>query len=196
MAVDARNRLLLSTSLALTLLCAQALAVRFAPSGVWVRVALPLTIALVPLALWPQRRFMGVWVMFVGLAANLAAILANGGLMPIRYHTVVDAVGAERAATYETGAWIRGSKDVLLAPGDGRLVPLGDAIIVRHGWGGFAVSAGDLVILAGIGALAAQASWEWQTGRHRREREAQPAEGGVPTPRAARHPATTGRTPR
>lgn len=184
------NRIVLSTSLALALLLAQALTIRFAPSELAVRIVLPATIALVPLALWPQRRFAGVWVMFVGLAANLAAILSNGGLMPIRYDTVVHAVGEARAATYEPGAWMPRSKDVLLAPGDGRLVALGDEIIVRTGRRGFAVSAGDLVILAGMAVLVAQASWEWQ------RRRAPRVEGGVPTPRAARHPATTGRTPR
>lgn len=184
------SRIVLSTSLALALLLAQALTIRFAPSELAVRIALPATIALVPVALWPQRRYAGVWMMFVGLGANLAAILSNGGLMPIRYETVVEAVGDERAATFEQGAWIRGSKDVLLAPGDGRLVALGDEIIVRTAARGFAVSAGDLVILAGVAALVAQASWEWQRGR------ARTAQGGVPTPRAARHPATSGRAPR
>lgn len=123
---------------------------------------MPLTIALVPVALWPHRAHLGVWIIFVGLAANLTAILANGGLMPIERRTVVHAVGAERAAGYTPGAWIEGSKDVLLKPGQGRLVPLGDSILIRARGGGIAASPGDVVVWAGLIALVAEASFAWQ----------------------------------
>ncbi len=105
---------------------------------------------------------MGVWIVFVGLAANLTAIVANGGLMPIEQSTVIAAVGAEQAASYAPGAWIEGSKDVLLAPGQGRLVPLGDSILIRVGGRGIAASPGDIVVWAGLLALVAEASLAWQ----------------------------------
>jgi hypothetical protein len=153
---------LLSACMAVILLGAQAAVVRWSASDVPVRVLLPLTIALAPCALWPYRARLGVWVIFVGLMANLAAILANGGLMPIERATVVDAIGAERAAAYRPGSWIQGSKDVLVGE-DGRLVALGDSIIVRTGGGGgFAASPGDVVIWAGLIILAAEASLAWQ----------------------------------
>lgn len=172
-------------SFALALMALQFAVIRTATSDVPVRIVLPLTIALAPLALWPLRRYGGVWVMFVGFAANLAAILANGGLMPIEQSTVVSAVGQQEAAAYQPGAWIEGSKDVLVAPGDGRLVALGDGIILRAGSGGIAASPGDFVIWIGVLVLAAEAALTWN--RTSRERPAGPA----PAPHRAEGSATT-----
>lgn len=202
-----RKKLAYAAAGALCLLMVQAAVMRLSPMSLPLRIVLPATVALTPAALWPLRRYAGTWVIFVGLTANLAAILANGGLMPIEERTVVAAVGAERAANYEPGHWLRGSKDVLVAPGQGRLVALGDAIIIRTGSGGFAASAGDLVIWCGVIVLAAQASVAWQRRRranalaaapalqlaritratsHLRSRgasdEGKPAEGGAATP--------------
>lgn len=148
-------------------------AIQLATSDAALRVILPSTIALAPLALWAHRRLLGVWVIFVGLAANLAAIVANGGLMPIEQATVVEAVGAERAAAYAQGAWIPGSKDVLVAPGEGRLVGLGDGIVIRAGGNGIAASPGDVVVWGGLLVLAGEASLAWQRrDRPGRSREA------------------------
>ncbi len=167
--VTAANKHAFSASLALSLLALQIAVIRWSPSALPVRVVLPLTIALVPLALWPHRRRIGVWVMFVGMLTNLVVILANGGLMPITRATVVDAIGTDRAAQYESGAWISGTKDVLVASGDGHAVALGDSIIVRLGKDGFAASPGDVVVWAGLLVLAAEASIAWQR-RPRTER--------------------------
>jgi hypothetical protein len=164
----------------------QLAAIQLSPSDMVLRIVLPATIGLAPLALWAHRRLLGVWVIFVGLAANLAAILANGGLMPIEQSTVVEAVGAERAAIYQPGAWIPGSKDVLLRPGEGRLVALGDSIIIRAGGRGMAASPGDFVVWAGLLVLAGEASLAWQR-RQRPERATAPilprAEGSATTAR-------------
>ncbi|HXK33828.1 MAG TPA: DUF5317 family protein [Dehalococcoidia bacterium] len=168
MTIDRSQRTaLIGACFALSLLVVQAAVLRFAPWELAARITLPATIALVPFALWPYRRFLGVWVIFVGLAANLAPILANGGLMPIEHTTVVRAIGEERAAEYETGEWIAGSKDVLVAPGEGRLRALSDQIIIRIGHGGMAASPGDVVVGAGLLLLIAQASWEWNARRAR-----------------------------
>jgi hypothetical protein len=82
--------------------------------------------------------------------------------MPIEQSTVIDAVGVERAAQYDEGSWIPGSKDVLLGPGEGRLVALGDSIVIRAGGGGMAASPGDFVVWAGLLVLAGEASLAWQ----------------------------------
>jgi hypothetical protein len=157
------------------LFAVQAAAIRFAPSELAVRAILPITIALVPVALWPHRGRLGVWIIFVGLLANLAAVVANGGLMPIERHTIVDAIGTERAAEYEPGAWIRGSKDILVHEGQGRLTALGDSIVIRFGGGGAAASPGDIVVFAGLLVLAGEFSLAW----HRRERPADARVGSV-----------------
>jgi len=158
-----------SASLAFGLLALQFAVIRWSPGELPVRIVLPLTIALVPVALWPHRGRAGVWVMFVGMLANLIVIVANGGLMPITRATVVDAVGAENAVQYQAGDWIPGSKDVLVESGDGHAVALGDSIIVRIGNGGFAASPGDIVIWAGLVVLAAEASIAWQRRPHTNE---------------------------
>jgi hypothetical protein len=175
-----------SAAAALLLVGVQFAAIRFAPTAGIVRVVLPLTIAAVPVALWPHRRHLGVWVMFVGLAANLAAILANGGLMPIERSSVVDAVGETRAARYEPGAWISGSKDVLVTPGHGRAVALGDSLVVHIGRGGFVASPGDLVVWTGLILLAGEASLGWQrrlrgSSAPESGSDAERAEGGAAT---------------
>src|SRR5437899_6630793 len=95
--------------------------IRAAPWELAVRIVVPATIAGVPVALWPHRRHVGAWVLFVGLAANLAVIVANGGLMPIDRETVAFAAGQGEAARYREGRWIPGSKDVLVAGDHGRL---------------------------------------------------------------------------
>ncbi len=165
---------------ALALVLLQFGAIRLAPSALVVRIAVPATIAGVPLVLWPHRRRIGVWVMFVGLAANLAVMLANGGLMPIERSSVVAAVGPERAARYVDGAWMRGSKDVLVEAGGGRAVALGDSIVVPARGRGIVASPGDVVILAGVLLLAGEASIGWQRAERRRRRnehESAPASG-------------------
>ncbi len=189
----ARNRIALSATLALCLVMVQFGVVRLSPWSAPVRVALPATIALAPMALWTYRRRLGVWVIFVGLAANLCVIVANGGLMPMERSTLVSAVGAESADMYTTGQWISGSKDLLVDEGEGRLDALGDSIIVRVGGGGFVVSPGDIVIWAGLLTLAAEASLMWQRASRKSRRivrvaeEAPPgaptAEGGAATHR-------------
>ena len=77
------NRLVTSAIAAMALALLQFAAIRYSLSAIALRVVLPATIAAAPLALWPHRRHAGIWVIFVGLAANLAVVLANGGLMPI-----------------------------------------------------------------------------------------------------------------
>lgn len=172
--------IIVSTTLALSLVAIQAAAIRLSPAELPVRIILPLTIALAPLALWPHRRHLGTWVILVGLSANLAALLFNGGLMPIERSTVVQAIGPERAADYETGAWIAGSKDVLVADGEGRFVSLGDAIIVRAGSAGIAASPGDVVIVAGVVALIGEASLVALARRSRRGASIESIETPVP----------------
>ena len=183
------SRLAFSSAAALALVLAQFSVIRYSPAALPVRIVVPATIAAVPLALWPFRGRAGTWVIFVGLATNLAVILANGGLMPIERSSIAAAVGAERAQAYEVGAWVRGSKDVLVTGSGGRAVVLGDSIVVRLGGGrGIVASPGDAVILAGAMIFAAEASWSWQRARRQRpgDRPAAPAregaQGGAATP--------------
>lgn len=180
----ARNKIALSATLALCLVMVQFGVVRLSPWPAPVRVAVPVTIALAPVALWTYRGRLGVWVIFVGLAANLCVIVANGGLMPMERSTLVSALGAEGADAYTTGAWISGSKDVLVERGEGRLSALGDSVIVRGGGGGFVASPGDIVIWSGLLILAAEASIAWQRAS-RKARRIERVEEAAPSVRQA-----------
>lgn len=159
------GRLLLTTTLALALVSVQFATIRFAQDEWMVRLALPATMLAAPIVLWPYRHRAGTWVVFVGLAANLAVVLANGGLMPIERGTVERAIGIERASHYVANEWVRGSKDVLVEDGQGRAAALGDSIIVRFGSRGFAASPGDVVIWCGVAILGAEAAWAWRRGK-------------------------------
>ncbi len=178
-----------SAGAALALMLCQFAVIRTSSAGLEVRIVVPLTMVAVPVALSSFRHRIGIWIMFVGMAANLAAILANGGLMPIERSTLVAAIGEERAARYETGRWVSGSKDVLVGPGNGRLVALGDSIIIRLGGAGIVASPGDLVVWAGLAVLAGEASLAVQRGRRKGPVGATPdelavaarAEGGAAT---------------
>lgn len=181
------NRAAWSATAALALMLCQYGVIRASPSGAAVRIVVPLTMAAVPVALTSLRHRIGTWIMFVGMAANLAAILANGGLMPIERHTLVSAVGEVQAAQYKTGSWVSGSKDVLVAPDGGRLVVLGDSIIIRFGSAGIVASPGDLVVGAGLAVLAGELSLAMQRRRRSAamatasEGSAGQAEGGAIT---------------
>jgi hypothetical protein len=150
--------LILSAALAFALMAVQFAAIALSPWELLVRLTLPLTIAGVPIALWPHRRHVGLWVMFVGLVANLAVVLANGGLMPIERSTVASAAGEARAAQYPSGGWMHGSKDVLTDAASARGIALGDSIVIRIGGGGLVASPGDIVIWAGLAVLAGEAA--------------------------------------
>lgn len=156
-----------SAAVAIALMLCQFAVIRTSTSGLEVRIIVPMTMAAVPIALYSLRHRIGTWIMFVGMAANLTAMVANGGLMPIEHRTLVDAIGERPAAQYETGHWVRGSKDVLVGAGSGRLVALGDSIIVRLGDGGLVASPGDLVVTAGLAVLAAEASIAMQRSRRK-----------------------------
>lgn len=181
------STLAMSASAALALVVLQLLCIRISPGELPVRIVVPLTIAAVPLALWPQRRFVGTWVLFVGVIANLAPVVANGGLMPIERTTVESVLPAERADRYALDAWIPGSKDVLVTEESGQLVALGDSIAISAGSHGIVASPGDLVLFAGVLILAGEASVAWQRrGRDdtsEDEERPEAARGGAITPR-------------
>ncbi|MDQ7848693.1 MAG: DUF5317 family protein [Armatimonadota bacterium] len=88
--------------------------------------------------IWANRRTPWLWLMALGVAANAAAVLANGGFMPVP-------PGASGAAA-EAAA--RGYyNNAVLMSSDSPLWFLGDVLTVPSWWGGrWAVSAGDLAI--------------------------------------------------
>ena len=135
--------------------------------GTALRVALPLVHVLLLPFLFANLRLFGVRLVMLGLALNLLVISLNGGLMPVEQGAVA-AVGKHTNVDLSVGEHIAGSKNVLLERQDVRLRALSDVILLplprpytR------AVSAGDLVIVVGIGAVLASLALARRPGAQR-----------------------------
>jgi len=113
---------------------------------VWLLVASHLLlIAVVALNL----RIPGLWLIGVGLGLNLAAMLANGGYMPVTPETLIRA-GLPKLASGELGSHILGAKDILLSKESTRLWILSDILTLPQALGlPYAFSIGDVVLSLG-----------------------------------------------
>jgi hypothetical protein len=97
-----------------------------------------------------NRRLPGLKLALVGTLLNLAAIIANGGFMPITPETF-EAVRNNRPPPV-IGQRIPQSKDVLLPRDQAILSGLGDAFTIPRPIGQ-AFSIGDVAIASGVGLL-------------------------------------------
>ena len=80
--------------------------------------------------IWLNRRLMGMLVIGLGLALNLAVMIANGGYMPIT-PDAVKAIGFEyQLESAEIGSRLQDSKDVLLPREQTNLWILSDIFIL------------------------------------------------------------------
>jgi Family of unknown function (DUF5317) len=93
-----------------------------------------------------NRRIPGLFLLFVGLALNTVAIAANHGKMPVST-AAISSAGLHEAKFARSDHYV-------LADHDTHLRPLGDVIAFPF-WGvPAALSAGDVLIAAGIGLFA------------------------------------------
>lgn len=109
-------------------------------------------VALVLVALL-NNRLPGARVLLVGLAMNLACMLANGGLMPVAPETLAMTGHAVewRIGAGTAGTWVQGSKDVLLPVDQTNLALLSDRYVINLPAGLSRVfSLGDVLLVAGI----------------------------------------------
>ena len=96
--------------------------------------------ALLGACVWVNRRIPGVWLIGLGGALNLVAILANGGVMPIDPDLVVRAVQRGGEGFVNSGV-----------VEDARLAFLGDVFATPRSWPLANVySVGDVIIVLGI----------------------------------------------
>jgi hypothetical protein len=116
----------------------------------WLALLLPLAHALLLPFLLRNLSFWGIRLVLLGLLLNLAAMAANGGLMPVE-GSAVEAVGRHEAGELQVGSPVPGSKNVLLDREDVRLREFSDIIVLpvpppfTH-----AASLGDIFVFAGV----------------------------------------------
>lgn len=123
---------------------------RTTQAGTLTPVLLPATTLLLVPFLLKNLRYRGMWLILVGLLLNLAAMGANGGLMPTDA-AAVEAVGVHNVADLRVGDPIPGTKNVFMNRDEIRLRELSDAIILPFPRPFTrVVSAGDLFIVSGM----------------------------------------------
>lgn len=102
-------------------------------------------------------RLAGFRLIILGAAANLAALLANGGLMPVSAEARV-AIGHQATVdALATGSVVMGSKGVVLPAAQANLWPLTDIFVIPPPFPLPAVaSVGDVLVAVGVGFLIIQ----------------------------------------
>ena len=95
---------------------------------------------------WPAARLVGV-----GIALNLAVMVANGNLMPVSERDAAASMASVRAADLREGWPLPGSKDVVVDPARTHLQALSDHLAFSLPYGPQRiVSPGDVLMMVGI----------------------------------------------
>lgn len=134
----------------------------------WLAVVLVLaSLSLFLAFIWLNRSAPGMWILFAGMALNLAVMLANGGWMPISPGTASQVLGGAPVGASRLGERF-GGKDVVLLPEDTRLVFLSDRFLLPD-WSPYQVafSLGDTLIAVGAFWLLAGARAEGEQEKRR-----------------------------
>jgi len=130
----------------------------------WAAIVLPISLVILLLFVWSNRRLQGFWLLGIGLLLNLSVIVANGGLMPISPETMAIVHGTHVQEALESRAF--GSKDIMLPASETKLEWLADRFTVPDQWPiQFAFSLGDVFIAAG----AFWTLWGGSPGRRQAE---------------------------
>jgi hypothetical protein len=128
----------------------------------WAALILPISLGVLVVFFWFNRRLQGFGLLGLGLLLNLAVIAANGGLMPISPETLRAVHGSQIDPVI--GSHAVGSKNIVLPVEETRLEWLGDRFTVPDRLPiQFAYSLGDLFLAVG----AFWVLWTGGTVRHR-----------------------------
>jgi hypothetical protein len=103
---------------------------------------------------WLNRSMVGIQIVGLGVVLNLAAILANGGFMPVTPEALVQINPGTSLAQFPAGLHYGYSKDIILAREQTNLWLLSDVLVLAppFPWP-TAFSLGDLLLAFGIGVL-------------------------------------------
>ena len=124
------------------------------------RLWLPVTLVALTWFVLANRRLPGMRLVLVGLAANALVILANGGLMPTNEAALLGAgmTSSVELARAHPGIRLPNSKDVLLPVEQTPLWWLSDTLVSPPVPRRKVMSAGDLLVAAGVVAVVCQAT--------------------------------------
>lgn len=142
-------------ALAVALFVLQELAISgLSPDGEWAwlrRAAFFVLTPLFVLVVLHFRRFLGAWIIALGITMNFIPMAAHGGNMPIAYEVVRDSGAFPSITEDQIGQQLENSKDVLLWEEDVRFEPLSDHIVFTiPGYRTNIYSPGDVVIATGV----------------------------------------------
>jgi len=93
-----------------------------------VRTGIILTYLLLLIVIGLNFRWFGMRLLGIGVALNLLAIVANGGLMPLNLDAVPDDRVISDPETYQSGKWAAGTKSIALDRDQIRLVWFSDTL--------------------------------------------------------------------
>ncbi|MGC9333465.1 MAG: DUF5317 family protein [Anaerolineae bacterium] len=104
--------------------------------------------------IWRNRTMVGIQILGLGVIWNLAAILVNGGFMPISPETLVQINPGSSFEQWPVGMHYGYSKDIILARQETNLWLLSDILVLPppFPWPA-AFSLGDILLAMGIGVL-------------------------------------------
>ncbi len=139
---------------------------------------LPLSYLVLLAFVWANRHIPGVLLIGLGLLLNLAAIVANGGYMPITPEVLQSIGHGDHVAALQVGARVRSSKDIVLPKEQTHLWILSDIVPLPAPCPiPSAVSLGDIVIAAGV-VTAVQLTLVGPAARKKPPRPAGDPDGG------------------
>lgn len=142
---------------------AQQLAISYMPldgaAGAMRRMLFLVTTAALALMALHFRRFFGAWLVSAGILMNLLPMAAHGGAMPIDFAILQRSGAFPEVTEADIGRQTNHGKDVVLRRDEIRFYWLSDRFIVDLPlYGTNIYSAGDFVLFAGLGLVAAQAA--------------------------------------
>lgn len=104
------------------------------------------------------RRFLGAWLIALGITMNFIPMALHGGLMPAAYEIIEDSGAFPEITVEDVGHQLPNSKDIVLWREDVRAFPLSDNLYIEApGVTPNIYSPGDLVILLGVALAAVEA---------------------------------------